>query len=73
MKTYFYLQNGAISATTLTEDKTREELVLEARKATPKCCPFFILDAEELAALETVPIEAITFDEAQADGYGEAE
>ena len=73
MKTYAYKENGGNNFVGMAVEYAEEALGEYCKAHVPLGCPFFLLSDEDVAELGTTPPEAITFDESQADGIGEAE
>ena len=73
MKAYAYVKNNTNIFAGLGVGMTPDTLITYCKEHVPLGCPFFLLSDEDVANLGTTPPEAITFDETQADGIGEAE
>ena len=73
MKAYAYVKNNINFFAGLGAEMTADTLITYCKEHVPLGCPFFLLSDEDVVAIGTTPSEAITFDESQADGIGEAE
>lgn len=73
MKAYAYKKDESMVFAGMTAEYSEESLREYCKEHVPFGCPFFLLSDEDVAAIGTTPPEAITFDESQADGIGEAE